>query len=151
MQIGERLKEERKRLRLSQARLCELMGISRKTLFSYETGKRSPTAVFLAALYHHQFDVEYILNGYRKSPAIPGIGDIRRAAETAWQMVVSTGITISAQQFSQILVTLLEDFADKTELSRSENEKKPPKMKCKCSTFPEAQGAERKLVKRNIR
>lgn len=158
MQIGERLKEERKRLGLSQARLCELMGISRKTLFSYETGKRSPTAVFLAALYHHQFDVEYILNGYRKSPAIPGIGDIRRAAETAWQMVASTGITISAQQFSQILVTLLKDFADKTgetvasELSRSENEKKkPPKMKCKCSTFPEAQGAERKLVKRNIR
>ena len=45
-------------------------------------------------------------------------------------MVASTGITISAQQFSQILVTLLEDFADKTgetvasELSRSENEKK---------------------------
>lgn len=99
MQIGERLKEERKRLRLSQARLCELMGISRKTLFSYETGKRSPTAVFLAALYHHQFVVEYILNGYRKSPAILGIGDIRRAAETAWQMVASTGITISAQQF----------------------------------------------------
>lgn len=52
MQIGERLKEERKRLGLSQARLCELMGISRKTLFSYETGKRSPTAVFLATLYH---------------------------------------------------------------------------------------------------
>lgn len=101
--------------------------------------------------------MEYILNGYRKSPAIPGIGDIRRTAETAWQMVASTGITISAQQFSQILVTLLEDFADKTgetaasELSRSENEKKPPKMKCKCSTFSKVQGAERKLVKRNIR
>ena len=130
MQIGERLKEERKRLGLSQVRLCELMGISRKTLFSYETGKRSPTAIFLAALYHYQFDVEYILNGHSKNLATPGIGDIRHAAETVWQMVTSTGITISAQQFSQMLVTLLEDSADKTsetsssKLSRSENEKK---------------------------
>ena len=105
--IGERLKEERKRLGLSQARLCELMGISRKTLFGYETGERSPTAVFLAALCDHQFDVDYILKGTRKNPELPGIEKIRSAAETAYQMVLSVGIPVSAHQFSEMMMTLL--------------------------------------------
>ena len=61
--IGERLKEERKRLGLSQMELCELTGITRKTLFSYETGERSPNVLFLSALFNHDFDVDYILKG----------------------------------------------------------------------------------------
>lgn len=107
--IGERLKEERKRLGLSQARLCEMMGISRKTLFSYETGERSPTAVFLAALCDHQFDIEYILKGVRKKSLASEIDEIRYAAETAYQMVDSVGIEVSATQFAEMMITLLKD------------------------------------------
>lgn len=107
--IGERLKEERKRLGLSQARLCEMMGISRKTLFSYETGERSPTAVFLAALYDHQFDIPYILKGARKEDAATELGEIRHAAETAYQMVLSVGISVSPHQFSEMMIALLKD------------------------------------------
>lgn len=126
--IGERLKEERKRLGLSQARLCELMGISRKTLFSYETGERSPTAVFLAALCDHCFDIEYILRGIRKESGVPGIDEIRHAAETAYQMVASVGITVSAQQFSEMMMTLLDDsalsFREKNNISSEEKKEK---------------------------
>ena len=103
--IGERLKEERKRLGLSQMELCELTGITRKTLFSYETGERSPNVLFLSALFDH--DVDYILKGEldRLRPSL--LKKIQDAAESAFQMVNSTDIAVTPAQFAQMLTSLL--------------------------------------------
>ena len=106
--IAERLKEERKRLGLSQTKLCELMGITRKTLFSYETGERSPNVLFLAALYDLDFDVDYILKGKHGTLQPSSVRKIRLAAESAFKIVHSTDITITPAQFGQMLLSLLE-------------------------------------------
>ena len=105
--IGERLKEERKRLGLSQMELCELTGITRKTLFSYETVERSPNVLFLSALFDHDFDVDYILKGEldRLRPSL--LKKIQDAAESAFQMVNSTDIAVTPAQFAQMLTSLL--------------------------------------------
>lgn len=106
--IGERLKEERKRLGLSQTELCELTGITRKTLFSYETGERSPNVLFLSALFDHDFDVDYILKGEQDRLRPSLMIKIRKAAESAFQIVNSTDIAVTPAQFAQMLTSLLD-------------------------------------------
>ena len=91
--IGERLKEERKRLNLSQTELCELTGITRKTLFSYETGELD-----------------------RLRPSL--LKKIQDAAESAFQMVNSTDIAVTPAQFAQMLTSLL----DKADMDNEEQE-----------------------------
>lgn len=87
--------------------LCELTGITRKTLFSYETGERSPNVLFLSALFDHDFDVDYILKGEldRLRPSL--LKKIQDAAESAFQMVNSTDIAVTPAQFAQMLTSLL--------------------------------------------
>ncbi len=123
--IAKRLKEERKRLGMSQTKLCELMGITRKTLFSYETGERSPNVLFLAALYDHDFDVDYILKGKhgRLQPSV--ILKVQQAAETAFRLVQSAGISVTPAQFGQMLVSLLDgeekEMADEADADSKKN------------------------------
>ncbi|WP_162961855.1 helix-turn-helix domain-containing protein, partial [Pseudomonas aeruginosa] len=47
MTIGERLKEERQRLGMSQTELAEQCGVSKNTQLAYEKGERSPDAAYL--------------------------------------------------------------------------------------------------------
>jgi len=63
--IGDRLREERTRLRLSQPSLAELAGTTKKTVFSWETGKTAPDADQLAVLMSAGVDVPYVLTGVR--------------------------------------------------------------------------------------
>lgn len=48
MQFGEKLKEARKKARLSQGVLAEMAGISTRTLQNYEMGKRYPANLEIA-------------------------------------------------------------------------------------------------------
>lgn len=128
--IGERLKEERKRLNLSQTELCELTGITRKTLFSYETGERSPNVLFLSALFDHDFDVDYILKGEQDILRPSLMKKIQKAAESAFQMVNSTDITVTPAQFAQMLTSLL----DTPEMDQKEQEK--PVQAADLGNFP---------------
>jgi len=105
--IGTRLKEERERAGMSQKSACEVGKVARKTLFNYETDERSPDADFLGAMYANGLDVQYIISGERKRVAPIETEEIRRSAEMAFQMVVGGGITVSPQQFSQMVITLL--------------------------------------------
>jgi transcriptional regulator with XRE-family HTH domain len=105
--IGGRLKEERERVGMSQKDVMEAANVSRKTLFNYESNERSPDANFLAAMHQRGLDVQYIVSGERKRDTGIQTEEIRRAAETAFQMVIGGGITVSSQQFSQMIITLL--------------------------------------------
>jgi len=73
--IGERLKEERERLGLTQTEFAALGGAGRKTQFNYESGERTPDAAYLAAIAEAGADVLYILTGQRN----PNLDDPRPA------------------------------------------------------------------------
>ncbi len=63
--IGERLREERERLELTQPAFAEAAGAKKRTLIDWEKGVSSPTAVQLSALSEIGADVLYILTGQR--------------------------------------------------------------------------------------
>lgn len=66
--IGERLKSERERLRMTQPAFAEAAGAKKRTLIDWEKGISSPTAVQLAALIAIGVDALYILTGQRSQP-----------------------------------------------------------------------------------
>jgi transcriptional regulator with XRE-family HTH domain len=66
--IGERLREERERLRHNQTVCAELGGVTRKTLYSYESGTAAPGGEFLLAIASHGYDSPYVLFGQRLVP-----------------------------------------------------------------------------------
>ena len=70
MAIGERLREERKRLKVTQAVFAELGGIGVSALKMYEGNEREPGALFLAAIAGEGCDAQYIITGDRSSNAL---------------------------------------------------------------------------------
>ncbi|MDR1228644.1 MAG: helix-turn-helix domain-containing protein [Azoarcus sp.] len=64
--MGERLKEERKRLDYSQESFAALAGITRIPYREWEKGNTVPNALHLAALGAAGADVLYILTGRRE-------------------------------------------------------------------------------------
>lgn len=67
--IGERLREERVRIGLSQGALGELGGVKANAQGNYEKGDRYPDAAYLAAVSEHGIDVLYVVTGQR-TPAL---------------------------------------------------------------------------------
>lgn len=65
MAIGDRLKEERSRLGLSQTDLGAVGGVGKTTQINYEKGERSPDATYLAAVAAKGIDVLYVVTGHR--------------------------------------------------------------------------------------
>ena len=59
--ISERLREERKRLGLSQGQLADLLGIHRNTQARYERGEREPDTAYLDAIRLRGVDVAYVI------------------------------------------------------------------------------------------
>lgn len=70
MTSGDRLKEERERLGLSQTSLGEACGVTKKSQINYEKGERSPDALYLSAFHRAGGDVMYVLTGDRTAPAL---------------------------------------------------------------------------------
>lgn len=66
---GQRLKEERKRLGLSQEEFAAIAGVTRRPYAEWETGKTSPKAEQLSALADKGVDVYYVLTGQRVATA----------------------------------------------------------------------------------
>lgn len=67
--IGERLREERVRLGMSQTTFGEVGGVTKKTQMLYEGGERAPDAAYLAAAAGSGVDVRYVVTGLRDAPA----------------------------------------------------------------------------------
>jgi len=63
MNLGNRLKQERQRLRLTQAELAAIGGVEPNALMHYEHGSRQPRADFLAALDMIGVDLLYVITG----------------------------------------------------------------------------------------
>lgn len=65
MKFGERLCEERKRLKLNQTEFGNIAGVTKASQVNYESGERSPNAEYLQAIAAAGADVQYILTGIR--------------------------------------------------------------------------------------
>jgi len=63
--IGDRLKEERERLHLSQTSLAEGAGTTKKTQIDYEKNNTPPKANYLATVATYGIDVAYVITGQR--------------------------------------------------------------------------------------
>lgn len=103
MHIGERIKEERERLGLSQAEFAALADSTRKTLFNWESGAATPNTTALAAWAAHGLDVLYVVTGQR-SPSMPAtdpaeqvlLESYRRCGSQAKQNLIQTAALLSA-------------------------------------------------------
>lgn len=65
--IGKRLRQERKRLGLSQKEMGELGGVAANAQGKYESGERAPRADYLAALAKAGVDVLFVLTSRRSA------------------------------------------------------------------------------------
>lgn len=70
MSFSERLKSERKRLRLTQPQLAELAGTTKQSQLKYEKGMQKPGTEYLIAVAAVGVDVQYLLTGVRSEMAL---------------------------------------------------------------------------------
>ncbi|MGI1671981.1 MAG: helix-turn-helix transcriptional regulator [Neptuniibacter sp.] len=63
--FGERLKEERERLNMSQSEFAKAAGVSTVSQGYYEQGRRKPSSDYLAELLRLTVDAVYVLTGNR--------------------------------------------------------------------------------------
>lgn len=69
MTFGDRLREERERLKLSQPNFASIAGTTKQTLFSWESGKTAPDGFLLSAFAAAGVDVLYVITGERSQGA----------------------------------------------------------------------------------
>lgn len=82
--ICDRIKEERKRLRLTQEQVARLTKKTVKSQQNYESGKRTPDIEYLGALVGAGFDTGYILTGEREpDPTLLDLPSFERGIEVA--------------------------------------------------------------------
>ncbi len=67
---GERLKEERVRLGLSQAALGEIGGVRKQAQLNYEKGERNPDSAYLSAIAKFGADIQFIVTGVRSAESL---------------------------------------------------------------------------------
>ena len=72
LNIGERLREERVRLRFNQAEFAAFAGVAKTSQFNYEKGERSPDAAYLAAVAEKGVDILYVVTGVATPQVVEG-------------------------------------------------------------------------------
>ena len=77
--IGERLREERQKLKMSQTAFAERGGVTKKTQMLYEGNERFPDAQYLASVAEAGVDVLYVLTGKPVAAPPPAVTSYERA------------------------------------------------------------------------
>ncbi|WP_115225735.1 helix-turn-helix domain-containing protein [Iodobacter fluviatilis] len=95
--VSERLKEERKRLGLSQEMAANALGISVDSLYGYEKNKTNPPVSVLLPFSDLGADVQYIVTGVRSSANLPDTEQKLISAFRAAPEPVQTGILAMLQ------------------------------------------------------
>lgn len=101
--LGERLKEERERLGLTQPDFADVASAKKRTLIDWEKGVSSPTAVQLSALSSIGVDVLYVLTGQRMNhqpalnPKEAALLDNYRHSDPVGQRIIEASASAAAQ------------------------------------------------------
>lgn len=89
--IGDRLREERLRLGMSQTAIGEVGGVTKKTQMLYEGGERYPDAHYMAAIAAAGADVLYILTGVRDYVPPPQLSPDERVVIDGYRLLDARG------------------------------------------------------------
>ncbi len=81
----ERLKEERKRLGLTQTEFGAMAGVAKGAQLNYENGVRKPDSDYLAAIAAAGVDVLYVITGKRSSESEGVLSDAESALLARWR------------------------------------------------------------------
>lgn len=114
MSVGLRLKEERKRLGLTQEAMGIACGVSKRTQIFYETDSVGASAGYLAAAHELGADVTYLLTGKRErlSPEDSELLATWRAARPAARAAAIATLTGSATRSSTAMAAPKTQFND---------------------------------------
>lgn len=85
--FGARLKEERKRLKLSQVELAQIGGVQRLAQLQYEAEATAPTTRYLSAIATAGVDLSYLVLGLRFSDGQLTPEQMLRVEDTAFDMI----------------------------------------------------------------
>lgn len=99
--IGDRLKEERERLRMTQESFSVAGGAGKRAYIRYEQGERLPDAGFLAAISASGVDVLYVLTGRREKQPM---AQAQATASAVTEQAGGYGMTMTLQPKEQQLV-----------------------------------------------
>lgn len=72
LSLSEKIREERKRLKLTQVQFAEVAGVQPTTQVNYEKGTRIPDAAYLEKAAEVGVDVLYVLTG-KRTPVLENI------------------------------------------------------------------------------
>ncbi len=102
--IGDRLKEERERLRMTQESFSVAGGAGKRAYIRYEQGERLPDAGFLAAISASGADVLYVLTGRREMKPMTQSLSMSGAGRVAEQGAgYSTAMTLQPKEQQLVL------------------------------------------------
>ncbi|MGZ8181449.1 MAG: helix-turn-helix domain-containing protein [Methylobacter sp.] len=88
----DRIKEERKRLGLTQEQVAQLTNKTVQSQRSYESGKRMPDIEYLSALDEAGFNTGYILTGeHQPDPSLLDLPSFERGIEVSLRVLEVTG------------------------------------------------------------
>jgi transcriptional regulator with XRE-family HTH domain len=102
--LGSRLKEERKRLGLSQQDFGSIGGVEANAQGKYESGERIPRSDYMAALGKKGIDVMYVLSGQRTPIATDTLNEAERAVITHYRALSEN----DREAISQLATSLSE-------------------------------------------
>lgn len=85
VQIGERLREERLRIGVSQVDFAMYCGASRNALLQWERGETAPNAGVLATMTNLGVDVLYVVTGQRQGESESTLAPEEKALLSAWR------------------------------------------------------------------
>ena len=102
--IGERLREERTRLDMTQPAFGAVAGITKKTQGLYESDARAPDATYLGAIAEAGADVLYVLTGRREMKPMTQSLSMSGAGRVAEQGAgYSTAMTLQPKEQQLVL------------------------------------------------
>lgn len=85
VQIGERLREERLRIGLSQVDFSLYCGASRNALLQWERGETAPNAGVLATMTNLGVDALYVVTGQRQGESESTLAPEEKVLLSAWR------------------------------------------------------------------
>lgn len=110
--VGGRLRQERKRIGMTQEELASALGVHRLTQINYELGRTEPDAAYIAALREAGIDGAYVLTGALRAAS----GDHGRAAERLL-LALCEAMQVPFEQAQQAL-NLASGEASSAEIAR---------------------------------
>lgn len=88
--LGERIRQERERLRMSQEEFGELAGTNRVTQAQYEKGIREPKHSYFKALEAHGVDLPFLVFGISGVGQMLGNTEFLEAEKIAFRLLAET-------------------------------------------------------------